>query len=486
MRAWVASSLGAGAGIFGFAVGAGVSGSLPAAALVGVASAALTGWLLYGRRMRPLDESASTRGLRIVSAAASLVALVVLARLAVFMVDPSRIDFSFMPGSKWEVEHSCLTAYFISAQAASGTHDIYDDSLFTAPDDDLSKPRKPLMLGPFRIDVFEYPPTFLLLPRALMRLVPDFTRLRMLWFGLSGGIVMVVLLAVVRFLTPAVGTRALLFTPLIWLSLPMLSCLQKENVQVVVIAASMLAMLLFARGRDAAGGAILAFVAMSKIYPGMLVIYLLAQRRWRALAWTVGAGIVLLSVSLLDIGWAPYGSFLHRLPQILGGEAFPAFRNPAAVANNFSIPGLVFKLKALGVPGMSFGISKLVGWAYTVVVVAVTVVVARRSVEKDQMPAVWLAILILATLRSPFLPASYAAIPPLWLLTLLAARVAPAGRVLAITCGLWIVLNVYWPTDWAGDRRLIGLIMLAPLAIMLGLAVAALRRESQDRSPQAP
>jgi hypothetical protein len=432
--------------------------------------------LTYGRWILQLDESAPSRGLQLLSTAASLVALVVLARLAVYMVDPSRIAFSFIPGSKWEVEHSCLSAYFISAQAASGTQDIYDDALFNAPDDDPTKPRKALMLGSFKIDVFEYPPTFLLLPRALIRLAPEFIRLRMLWFGLCGGIVLLAQLAVVRFLSPTAGTRALLLAPLVWLSFPMLSCLQKGNVQVVVIAASMLAMVLFARGRDVAGGAILAFVVMSKIYPGMLVVYLLAQRRWRALAWTAAAGTVFLAVSLIDIGWTPYASFLHRLPQILGGEAFPAFRNPAAIANNFSIPGLVFKLKQLGVPGMTFGVSKLVGWAYTVIVVGATVLVARRTVEKDELPAVWMAILILATLRSPFLPAGYAAIPPLWLLTLLAARLAPTGRVLTITGVLWVVLNVYWPTDWAGDRRLIGLLMLAPLAVTLGLSVVALRR----------
>ncbi len=476
MRSVVAASLGIATGIFAFSAAAGATGSLVAAAFVAVCAAACAGWRVAKHPIVPIDEAACSRGLEILSGVATLAALVVLARLAVFMVDPSKTACSFLPSSRWEVEHNCLTAYFVSAQAASTTQDIYDDALFTSPDDVPTKPRKPLMLGPFRIDVFEYPPGFLLLPRALLRLAPDFTRLRMLWFGLSGIVVLLAIVAVVRFMTPAAGTRAFLLSPLVWLSFPMLSCLQKGNVQVTVIAATMLAMVLFERRRDAAGGAILAFVAMSKIYPGMLVIYLLAQRRWRALAWTTAAGIAFLAVSLLDIGWAQHVSFLHRLPQILGGEAFPAFRNPPAMAINYSIPGLVFKLKLFGVPGMSFTVSKVVGWAYTLVIVAATVLVARRAVGKDDLPWVWMAILILATLRAPFLPSGYAAIPSLWLLTLMAARVALSGRTLSIVVLVWAVLNVYWPMDWTVDPRLLAVVTLAPQALTLSLAVIALQR----------
>jgi hypothetical protein len=486
LRAVVATSLGFAALVFGFTAAAGATGSPLVATIIAACVAAAVAWLVATHRIVALDEGASSRGLKVVSAIATIAALAVLARLAVFMIDPSKTAYSIVPSSKFEVEHNCLTAYYVSAQAASTTQDIYDDALFTSLNDDPAKPRNPLMLGPFRIDVFEYPPAFLLLPRALLRLAHDFTRLRMLWFGFSGGVVLLAMLAIARLMSPAAGTRALLLSPLVWLSFPMMSCLQKGNVQVTVIAASMLAMVLFERRRDAAGGAILAFAAMSKIYPGMLVIYLVAQRRWRALAFTTAAGIVFLAVSLLDTGWAPYASFLHRLPQILGGEAFPAFRNPAAVAINYSIPGLVFKLKQFGVPGMSFTVSKIVGWAYTLAVVAATVLIGRRALDKDRWPAVWMAILVLATLRAPFLPSAYAAIPPLWLLTLMAARVVPTARVLAIVGVLWVVLNGYWPIDWAVDPRLLGAIVLVPATACLGLAIVALWREAGRASRVAP
>ena len=479
MRALVASSLGIAAGIFAFTAGAGLTGSWLAASLIAAFVAALVFLLVHRRPIIPLDEGACSRGLKIVSGIATLLALVMLARLAVFTVDPSRVGYSAVPASQWEIQHSCLTAYFVSAQAASTVPNIYDGSLYTMPDDDPAGPRKARMLGPFKIDVFEYPPPFLLLPRALRLLTPDFMRLRMLWFALDGGLVLLALLVVARFLGPAAGTRALLLSPLVWMAPATISTLQKGNVQAMVIAASMLAMVLFERRRWAAGGAVLAFVTASKLYPGLLVLYLLARRQWRALAWTAAMAGAFVVASLLDIGWAPYAAFLDHLPGLVGGEAFPAFRNPAAMAINFSVPGIVFKLGLFGVPGMSFGAAKIVGWAYTLVAAAATLFAARRVLRDDRKPLAWMAILILATLRSPFLPQAYAAFPPLWLLTLLGAIAAPTTKTLAMVLLGWAALNVYWPIDWPVDPRLLAVAMVVPQAVTVVVAVLALRHRGE-------
>ncbi len=341
------------------------------------------------------------------------------------------------------------------------------------------------MLGPFRIDVFEYPPPFLLLPRALGLLTDDFMRFRMLWFALNGAVVLLGFVVVARFMGPIAVTRALLLSPLVWLALPTLSTLQKGNIQVAVIAGSMLAMVLFDRRRWAAGGALLAFMTVSKLYPGLLIVYLVAQRQWRAVAWTAAFTVVYFAASVMDIGWAPYAAFLEHLPGLVGGEAFPAFRNPAAVAINLSIPGLVFKVGLFGVPGMSFGAAKLVGWAYTLIAAAATVLAGLRAHPDRIKPIIWMAILILATLRSPFLPLVYGTFPPLWLLTLLAATLAPTRGVLWVTLLLWASLNLYWPVDWKVDPRLLAVAMLLPQATSVGLAVFALRRRWEPDSVAA-
>ena len=75
-------------------------------------------------------------------------------------------------------------------------------------------------------------------------------------------------------------------------------------------------------------------------------------------------------------GLAPYHAFLNHLPGLVGGEAFPAFRNPGAIAKNYSVPGMAFKLHLFGVPGASFAAMRIVGWVYTLFALAATVIVA--------------------------------------------------------------------------------------------------------------
>jgi alpha-1,2-mannosyltransferase len=475
MRKLVALALGIAVGIFGFTAGFGLTGSWLGAILIGALAAGVCGVWFHARPPVAIDPAACSRGLVIVAALGTLLALVQVGRLAVFMIDPSRVGYSGVPASDWEVKHSCLSAYFVSAQVVSTTPNIYDDRIYNLPDDDPAKPRKARMIGPFRMDVYEYPPPFLILPRLVRLVTPEFLPTRMLWFGLNGLVVLLAMLLVAGFLGPAAGTRAILLSPLVWAAIPTISTLQKGNVQALVIAGSMIAMALFERRRWAAGGALLAFATVSKLYPGLLIVYLLARRQWRAVAWTAAMAIAFVVVSYIDVGRATYAAFLQHLPGLVGGEAFPAFRNPAAMAINYSVPGLVFKLHLFGVPGMSFGAAKLVGWIYTLVATAVIVWVARRPLRDDEKPRVWLGILILATLRSPFLPQAYAGFPALWLLTLMAASCPPTARVLGITLVTWAALNIFWPLDWAIDPRLLAIASGVPQAVTIALAVLALR-----------
>jgi len=457
----------------------------PAGAFVAAAVVAgLVAWVYRARPLVPFDERATSRGLKIVAAVATIAALIQLGRLAVFMVDSSKPEYSFDPSSDWEVRHSCLTAYFVAGRAADRVPNVYADSLYTAPDDDPTKVRKALQMGPFKIDVYEYPPPFLLLPRALRLLFPDFDRFRMMWFGLNSAVVLLAMLMLARAMGPTAGTRALLLSPLVWAAYPTLSTLQKGNAQALVIALSMIAMVLFRGRRWAAGGALLAYATVSKLYPGLLLVYLLVRRQWRAVAWTAGMAVALAVLTLIDTGWAPYRAFLGRFSGLLGGEAFPAFRNPMAMAINFSIPGLVFKLKLFGVPGMGFAAAKVVGWIYTLIAAAVIVAAARRPVPEARQPILWLGIIILATLRSPFLPQSYAAFPALVLLVLMGAALAPTLKVLAGVLLAWLALNIGWPLDRPMDPRMLALLSGIPQTVTIALAVLAVReggREAADR-----
>jgi hypothetical protein len=480
MRTTVAVGLALVAGLAGFSGGIGLSGSLPAALAAAFALGAAAGW--FGWRFVVLDESAAPRALRILGAVGMVLALVQLGRLTVFMVDASRTDCSLFPSSGWELKHSCLTAYHVAAQASGEGRNVFDPGLYNAPDDDPTRQRKPATLGQFNIDVYEYPPPFLLLPRALHAAAPDFLRLRALWHGVTLLLLLAATLAAAGLLGPAAGTRALLLSPLFWATPPLFSTLQKGNAQILVAAICVLALAFFRRRLFAVGGLLLAFATLAKLFPGMLVVYLLARRQWRAVAWTAGMGALLLTVSLLDTGMEPYRSFLHHMPGLLSGEAFPAFRNPTAVAINLSIPGIVFKLKLLGVPGMGFPAAKVVGWIWTAFILAATVVLARRARE-DREILPWLAVLVLATLRSPFLPQAYGAVPPLWLLTLFAATLVPTARTLLLTLAAALVFAHYEPQDWPMALGLRLALLAVTQVAMVALPLLLLRRPPEAAQP---
>ena len=140
----------------------------------------------------------------------------------------------------------------------------------------------------------------------------------------------------------------------------------------------------------------------------------------------------------------------------------------------------MFKLKLFGVPGMSFGAAKIVGWIYTVVVIAAIVLVSRRRVRDEEAPAVWLAILILATLRSPFLPQGYGVFPAIWLLTLLAARRPPTPKNVLLLVLAWLCFNFYVPMDFGVGPRMLALINILPQTATAVVAVLALRRSETE------
>jgi len=451
----------------------GLTGSV-AAALAVSAGVTAASWLAFRRRLGALEEGAAGRGLLVLSGAATALAILQLTRLTIFTVAPSRADLSAVPSSNFSRQHYCGTAYFVAGAAAREVANIYDNALYDRPDSVATAQRKPRTMEGFNVDQYEYPPPFLLLPRIVMKVAPEFLRFRMVWFGLSTASLLLALLITAAALPRAQATRAVLLMPLVWAGMATILGLQMGNFQVMTLAISMAAMAVFSRGRDAAGGALLGFAVASKLFPGMLVLYLAARRAWRPVVATCLAGLLFALLAVWDMGLPPFNAFVHHLPRLLGGEAFGALRNPMAIAANVSIPGLVFKLRFFGLAEVGFGAAKLIGWLYTLIAVTATVLIALRG---RGGPIAWMTVLVLATLRSPFLPVNYGVVAPLWLVTLLAAENAVRGRAL-IWIGLtWLAFEVGWPVDWPLDQRLVSAINLVPMAAMLAVVVVAVRRD---------
>jgi hypothetical protein len=175
------------------------------------------------------------------------------------------------------------------------------------------------------------------------------------------------------------------------------------------------------------------------MFPGILILYLALRREWRAVAWTSAWSVVFLLATLADVGWAPFPYFLHHLPRLLSGEAFPMLRLTPGTVNNLSIPSLVLKVPAFGGPAVPFGWIRITGWIYSVVVLWVVFRLARRPVAPAYEPLAWLAILGLTALRSPFLP-TYGGFPGAWLGALLLALCWSDARRWWTVLALWVIL----------------------------------------------
>jgi hypothetical protein len=200
-------------------------------------------------------------------------------------------------------------------------------------------------------------------------------------------------------------------------------------------------------------------------------------------AWTSAWSAVLTVVTLLDLGWAPFAAFLDHVPRLLSGEAFPALRDDGPAAMSLSVPGLVLKLRAFGVPGMGFGALRLAGWLYSLFLLWATYRIAVRPVAARWAPLAWLAILALATLRSPFLP-GYGSFQAAWIAAILAAACWREPRVRLWALGLWAVLLPTTAGPTAVPPTVVGVLTFVQTAAILALVALALRVGRAEARPE--
>lgn len=363
------------------------------------------------------------------------------AGVSTFMADGSRTDLQVLPGMDFLETHSCLTAYVRGAELAQdGVENLYADPWWAG-----SHGKAPLPAGvmsryaPFKLDYYAYPPPFLLAVAPLVPLKADFPAQRALWFGLNSLLSFAGLWAVARWVGGRSAHRVLLLAPLLFASPSLLGTLQVGNFQLMTVVMAVLGMVAFDRDRPRLGAALLAFAILSKISPGILGVLLLAQRRWREALWTAAFGLFYLVVSLLLFGTDPLVSFLtYTLPRLRSGETFAFFAEDLfSIFTNSGPFGLPFKLQLLGVDvGDPWVLGRRVAAVFTVLVVALAFAAGRRTGERRSQAVVWMGLLVVAALQSPFAP-GYVAIGLVWAITLLSAEVrGPVGVLTLVGLGV--------------------------------------------------
>lgn len=405
-----------------------------------LAAAPLSPWI--ARRL-PQAWDGLCRRRPLLSALWLLLALATLARtagVALFMADPSQAALSAFGFDPFYTGHSCFSGYWQAAHLAhDGVQNLYDVQHYYGKTH-----------GIFRFDEFLYLPQFLLLPMLGVSLGGDFDQLRAVWFLIEGGALLACMVALSAWIGERGGRRAGLLIPAVWIATPVLLTLQLGNFQLTAVSLSVVAMALFLRDRPVLGGALFGF-AVFKLFPGILGIWLIATRHWKAVGWTLGFSLLYTIAAWLWFGEAPFRAlFEYNLPRMASGEswAFLEMKELGFVAAiNDSVPGLIYKLRALDVPGMSRALVQQVSWAWTLVVVALTVLSARRAARMSrlELAANWLALLALASFRSPFLPDHTGLFAPLWIWSLLVAGSTLRGGRAAMYALLWVALAAVLP-----------------------------------------
>lgn len=401
---------------------------LPLTAVAGVLLSALAGRIARALPQSVDDAWRRSRGKTIAWTVMALMMLLQVSRLSAFMTDRDVTWGSTFPPVEFTVTHMCMASYVEAADLSRHNDaNLYDTKHY--PNFGLTKAEDIETsvdgLQQYFDDSFHYPPPFLLLPRLWLGVSNDYLDIRSVWFAIQflSFVAFAVLLA--RWVGGPGGAWALWMLPLVVSSMPAMFNFQFGQIHLFTIWTAMAAMLAFEVKRPALGGLLLAGGIASKLFPGLLVLYLLLQRRWRELAWTGVFTAAFALVALAVVGTTPFVQFFrYLLPRLVSGEAFSFVTETLVITTNLSVPGTVWKLDLLGIEGGA----RLLGPAstvYTVLILIATWFAARLDVDRMGRVQIWLALLILASLRSPLVPI-YGVAPVLWLMTLQLDRVDTA------------------------------------------------------------
>src|SRR4029453_179717 len=130
---------------------------------------------------------------------AALLAVLELGRLVIFAAPPvPPPTWSVAPWSPFMTRHACTTAYWSAATMIEQTPDVYSLAASSAGRDPATGRPLPRQIGPFSVDPYESPPTFLLVPRALAVLAPEFGTFRHVWLLVNAALVIAGMVLVAR------------------------------------------------------------------------------------------------------------------------------------------------------------------------------------------------------------------------------------------------------------------------------------------------
>jgi alpha-1,2-mannosyltransferase len=214
-----------------------------------------------------------------------VVALIQIARLSCFMADPALTWGSTYPPVEFGVSHMCISAYLLVGDLSrSYDPNVYDERHYpafrTGSVADTTVRRSAVEnLDPYLRDAFEYPPPFLLLPRAALALSNNFLDIRTGWFMLQLPMFLALALALPHFVGGARGMVAALLIPGLLASFPFMFNFQFGQFHLVAIMLAVGGMLAFSSGWNRTGGALLgaAIVPPAPTPEATIILWMIVQ-----------------------------------------------------------------------------------------------------------------------------------------------------------------------------------------------------------------
>ena len=454
---------------------------------------------------RIAEGRAHHRWLFVVWIALSLFASYRLASMSIFMLDAERdehaVNATFRVASDLESKkptHNCFTSYMIAAHLATQkVENLYHPGQYYG-DRAEETPIHRVIGDTFTIDRYQYPPPFLVLPRLILATSSSFFQARTYWFVLNVLVFIAAVGALVAWLGGKEFTVYWLAWPLLLVAPAMLWTLQIGNVHFLVVSLSVLALVAFDKKQNWLGGVLLGFAIVSKIFPGVLLAYLLVSRRWRAAVWTIAAIAMFCLATVLLFGLQPFDSFVSfQVPRLMSGKAFSfATKVMGPITSNLSVVGVPYKLERLGLLANTdpATVAGVLAWIYAAILAIVVIMVGARQRPQSSsnnadgksrlaLAQIWLVLLILGQLRSPFVPWGYGNVAILWLLTL--AVLGGEGRWWRRgSLGLaWLVFAVKLPDMFGLQTGTFSLLYsLAILLLLFALCLTTVLRQVRSGS----
>jgi hypothetical protein len=320
--------------------------------------------------------------------------------------------------------------------------------------------------GNLRVDPYHYPPPFLLLPGAIRLVAPEFVATRAVWFMMQALLAAAALVMLSRWIGGVPGAWAAALGWLVLASPAVMMTLQVGNFQVTVYSLAIIAFVLVATRRELTGAAILAYAAIGKIVPGIVVLFLLSARRWRAAIYTAAFSLLLCAITVAVFGWKPIDDFIYyEMPKIASGEAFPQTERVNTPLANLSVFGETVRLRRMlagffGVNWFGPEIGRPIASIYGIIVVLLTAAAgwfvgqrgwlaegsaqAQTPATRMRLAQLVLALLSLMAFRSPFVGSIYGYLGTMWLLTLLAAEATTTTKRVGWLAGFGLVAAAMW------------------------------------------